>query len=103
MLYPTPIHTYCHISPRFCGIDSHLSTLLRGKGKHKYPCISYRICPSFGVILHLLGGPLPKDCSTEQYEGGKVTTTGCIYPSERVAKTKGYPDDGIPLTIESRE
>lgn len=54
-------------------------------------------------ILHLLREPLPQGCSTEQYEDGKVTTTGCIYPSERVAKTKGYPDDGIPLTIESRE
>ena len=59
--------------------------------------------PLMGGILHLLREPLPQGCSTEQYEGRKVTTTGCIYASERVAKTKGYPDDGIPLTIESRE
>ena len=36
-------------------------------------------------------------------DSAATVSTGCIHPSERVAKTKGYPDDGIPLTIESRE
>ena len=78
-------------SPLSCGTDSRLSTLRRGKGKHKYPCISHRICPSFGVILHLLRGPLPKDCSTEQYEGGKVTYSG--------RRVNQYWSDAEPVVV----
>ena len=91
MLYPTPTPTDCHISPRFCGTGSHLSPLRRGKGKHQYPCISCRIYPSCGAILRLLGGALPKDCSTEQYEGGKVTYSG--------RRVNQYWSDAEPVVV----
>ena len=74
LLHPNP-NILPH-SPLFCGTGSHLSTPRRGKGKHKYPCIPYRICPSFGVILHLLREAFLRGCSTEQYEGEKVTYSG---------------------------
>ena len=91
MLYPTTTLTDCHISPRFCGTGSHLSTLRRSKGKHQYPCISCRIYPSCEAILRLLGGPLPKDCSTEQYEGGKVTYSG--------RRVNQYWSDAEPVVV----
>ena len=89
LLHPNP-NILPH-SPLCCGTGSHLSTPRRGKGKHKYPCIPYRICPSFGVILHLLGGSLPKDCSTEQYEGGKVTYSG--------RRVNQYWSDAEPVVV----
>ena len=89
LLHPNP--NILPYSPLFCGIDSRLSTPRRGKGKRQYPCTSCRIHPSCGAILRLLGGPLPKDCSTEQYEGGKVTYSG--------RRVNQYWSDAEPVVV----
>ena len=91
MLHPTTTLTDCHISPRFCGTGSHLSTLRRSKGKHQYPCISCRIYPSCGIILHLLREAFLRGCSTEQYEGEKVTYSG--------RRVNQYWSDAEPVVV----
>ena len=102
LLYSTTTPTDCHISPRFCGTGSHLSTPRRGKGKHKYPCISYRICPSFGVILHLLREAFLRGCSTEQYEGEKVTYSGRWVNHYRLCSSNHYWSDAEPVVVGER-
>ena len=91
MLHPTTTLTDCHISLRFCGTGSHLSTLRRSKGKHQYPCISCRIYPSCGIILHLLREAFLRGCSTEQYEGEKVTYSG--------RRVNQYWSDAEPVVV----